>query len=376
MSGQSSSLTRWSVSPGETTLRRGGAQHAPRGRHHHRGRDALVGDVADDDADLAVGQLEEVVEVAADLAGRLVVRVELPAGELGQHAREEVLLDQLRDAELLLDALARRGLGRLPPDELGHLQRRRGLRGERVEQPLVVGRVLLVGEPRAEVERADQLAARDERHDERDAGRPERVDGRRLELEPLDLDRAAGGLEVRDQRVVGRDLDRRPGRQALPATAASGLAAGRRAASAAGASPPLRITLRIVCEIVDISPSFVREQRHGIVTDSSLRSQIETCAGCIVSCDDALRGRRAAPSSSTCSRSRAPNASSVRCGVVAAPVEAAVDEPLHARAQRQEQRRDDERRDRDREVRAAGERREHRLPGEHERRRRRRRAAP
>ena len=52
--------------------------------------------------------------------------------------------------------------------------------------------------------------------------------------------------------------------------------------------------------------------------------------------------------------------------VVAAPVEAAVDEPLHARAQRQEQRRHDERRGGDRQVRAAGERREHRLPGEHE----------
>ena len=32
-------------------------------------RDALVGDVADHDADLVVGQLDEVVEVAADLAG-------------------------------------------------------------------------------------------------------------------------------------------------------------------------------------------------------------------------------------------------------------------------------------------------------------------
>ena len=52
--------------------------------------------------------------------------------------------------------------------------------------------------------------------------------------------------------------------------------------------------------------------------------------------------------------------------VVAAPVEAPVDEPLDAAAQRQEQRGHDERRAGDRQVRAAGERREHRLPREHE----------
>ena len=49
-----------------------------------------------------------------------------------------------------------------------------------------------------------------------------------------------------------------------------------------------------------------------------------------------------------------------------APVETAVDHALHARAQRQEQGRDDQRRDGDREVRAARERREQRLTREHE----------
>ncbi len=98
---------------GRDDPRPGGAQHAPRGRHHHRGGDALVGHVADDDGDLPVGQLEEVVEVAADLAGRLVVRGDLPAGQVGQLAREEVLLDQRRDLELLLDPLARPRLRRL-----------------------------------------------------------------------------------------------------------------------------------------------------------------------------------------------------------------------------------------------------------------------
>ena len=42
--------------------------------------------------------------------------------------------------------------------ELTDAQRRRRLRGEVVEQPAVVGGVVLLGEPRAEVERADQLA--------------------------------------------------------------------------------------------------------------------------------------------------------------------------------------------------------------------------
>ena len=58
--------------------------------------------------------------------------------------------------------------------------------------------------------------------------------------------------------------------------------------------------------------------------------------------------------------------------VVAAAVEAPVDEPLHPRAQRQEQRGDDERRRGDRQVRAAGERREH-APGRRARARRTRR---
>ncbi len=54
--------------------RRVGAQDAVRGRHHHRGRHALVGDVADHEPDATLRQRDEVVEVAADLPGRAVVR--------------------------------------------------------------------------------------------------------------------------------------------------------------------------------------------------------------------------------------------------------------------------------------------------------------
>ncbi len=113
----------------------------------------------------------------------------------------------MRDLELLLDALARPRLCRLLLDELGDLEGRRRLRREGVEQALVVGRVLLVREARPEVERADELAAADQRHDERDTRLLQRCDAGRIELEPIDLDRAAGALQERDERVVGRDLD-------------------------------------------------------------------------------------------------------------------------------------------------------------------------
>ena len=148
-----------------------GAQHGARRRHHERCGYALVGDVADHEADLPVVQRDEVVEVAAHLAGRAVVGVDLPAGEVGQRARQEVLLDQLGDLQLLLEALAAADLGLLLAHELADAHGRRRLRGEALEQPAVVARVLLVGEPRAEVEQADQLALGDERHDELDARR-------------------------------------------------------------------------------------------------------------------------------------------------------------------------------------------------------------
>ena len=94
--------------------------------------------------------------------------------------------------------------------------------------------------------------------------------------------------------------------------------------------------------------------------------QIDTCAGCIVSPTTRPRSAVSALELDLLAQPRAERLERA-LGVVAAPVEAPVDEPLHARPQRQEQRGDDERRDGDRQVRAARERREHRLPGEHER---------
>ena len=81
------------------------------------------------------------------------------------------------------------------------------------------------------------------------------------------------------------------------------------------------------------------------------RSQSDTCAGCIVS--------STTPRSSAVERLEfdllaQPRAERVERAlrVVAAPVEAPVDEPLHARAQRQEERGDDQRRHGDRQVRS------------------------
>ena len=141
------------------------------GPGHDEGRGhALVGHVADGDPDPPVGHLDEVVEVATDRSRRAVVGGDLPLRQVRQLTRQELLLDQGRDAHLLLEPLALGGLVRLLADELGDADGRRGLRGEGRQEPAVVGRVVLLREPRAEVERADQLALGDERDDQRDAG--------------------------------------------------------------------------------------------------------------------------------------------------------------------------------------------------------------
>ena len=68
------------------------AKHAPRRRHHECGGHPVAGDVSDDQADLAVGKCDEVIEVAADLGRGAIERRDLPAGQIGQRLREELLL--------------------------------------------------------------------------------------------------------------------------------------------------------------------------------------------------------------------------------------------------------------------------------------------
>ena len=55
-----------------------------------------------------------------------------------------MLLDELRDRELLLHALPLAGLGLLLADELGHAQRGSSLAGKVVQQASVVGGVFLL----------------------------------------------------------------------------------------------------------------------------------------------------------------------------------------------------------------------------------------
>src|SRR5215207_1020193 len=69
--------------------------------HNERSGDALVSDVAGDERDLAVGQREEIVEIAADRARRPVVSCEAPSRKCRQLLREELLLNHPCGAQLL-----------------------------------------------------------------------------------------------------------------------------------------------------------------------------------------------------------------------------------------------------------------------------------
>ena len=155
-----------------------------------------------------VGHLDEVVEVATDRARRAVVGGDLPLRQARQLAGQELLLDEGRDAHLLFYALALGGLVRLLADELGDADGGRGLGGERREEAAIVRGVVLLREPRAQVERADQLALGDERDDQRHAGLAKGGDRRRVELETGDVDWTWRRLEVGEQRVALGDVDR------------------------------------------------------------------------------------------------------------------------------------------------------------------------
>ncbi len=98
---------------------------------------------------------------------------------------------------------------------------------------------------------------------------------------------------------------------------------------------------------------------------TSRRSQTETWAGCIVSRATPERSRVERVDLDLLAEARA-EGSQRPLAVVAAAIEAAVDECLHARSHGEEERRHDERRRCYRKIRAAREGREERLPDEHE----------
>src|SRR5215213_8124790 len=202
------SFTLFSTSPGESLGR--SAEHGAGSRHHQGGGYALVRNITDDEAEPAVVEIQEVVEIAAHLAGGLVVGRYLVAGSVGYVLGEEGLLDQARDPELLLDALAFLGLLLLLADELGYLHGRRGLGGQVVQQLPVVSRVLLLGEARPQVEEPDQLALAHQRHDHLDVGFFHGPQGGRIEVELVDLYHPRGAGEVSHDGIVGRYLQFRP----------------------------------------------------------------------------------------------------------------------------------------------------------------------
>src|SRR5215208_5871243 len=107
---------------------------------------------------MAVLEFEKVVEVASYFARGAVEGRYIPAGDLGHTLGKEGLLDEARDPQLLLDALALLGLLLLLAHQLGYLHGRSRLGGQVVEELAVVGRVLLLGEARPQVEKPDQLA--------------------------------------------------------------------------------------------------------------------------------------------------------------------------------------------------------------------------
>ena len=194
--------------------------------------------------------------------------------------------------------------------ELADPERRRGLRGQVVEQPPVVGRVRLVGEAGPEVEHADQLALADERHDERHA--------RRLAARRAPASRARGSRCRRRRRCSGST--RRSGRSArcrrrsasagsagVPTETSVGSPTGARGALPRRAADHPWV-LRNHCISLSLYRRSVRETLR--LPLRAGRSQSETCARLQCSATTAPRSPRSA-SRSTSSRSRALKASRV-----------------------------------------------------------------
>jgi hypothetical protein len=192
---------------GRSDALRDRADDAPRRSHHQRGRNALVGDVPDHDAEATAVELDEVVEVAADFAGRAVERLRRPSGERRRLFWQEVLLDQTRDPQLLLVALTRADLGLLLADELRDPKGRRRLRCEVVQELAVVRRVLLLRQAGAEVQHADELALAHQRDGQLHAGRAQPIEGLGFEPELVDVDRPRCLLEVHEERIVWVDVE-------------------------------------------------------------------------------------------------------------------------------------------------------------------------
>ena len=153
---------------------------------HRRGRlDAAPDDVADDDRHAPAGQRDRVVPVAADLGAvvaGLIARGERDAGHLRQAGRQQRALQLLGDPPLLL-VQARAG------DRQARASRRQAEQIDRLG-------IEVVARERRDVQAADDLRARDERHAEQRADRrPERAR----------VDARGGHVEDRHRPALARD---------------------------------------------------------------------------------------------------------------------------------------------------------------------------
>ena len=102
----------------------------------------------------------------------------------------------VRDLQLLVDPLACLCLLGAMAHQVRDPDGRRRVAGQVVEQPAVIEAVRTLAAPRAEVQHADELALRHERHDDVDPRVAHRVEGRRLEVQVLHRDGAGVLLQV------------------------------------------------------------------------------------------------------------------------------------------------------------------------------------
>jgi hypothetical protein len=127
--------------------------------HEERAGDGLARHVADHHREARRVEPEEVVEVPADVEGRLVVHREVEPRHLRRLAGQQVALDLPGEAQVVVEALAGEQAV-VQPDEV---QRDAGLAGEALEQVEVVLGEVPEGRLRVDVQDAQVLAAEGQR---------------------------------------------------------------------------------------------------------------------------------------------------------------------------------------------------------------------